>query len=489
MNHSEILRAHRMFAEFPPETISELCSQIKERIFSAGTIISQEGSIDPFCYFVVSGRIRITKKLLNGSDGVIRFALPGELLGLTSLFISNGRSASMIADADTSILVIPHEILKSLIRSEKNKTGKVVADALFRELARRVRQKNARIAALPQHDSEKKVSVAVFDAKPYIEDIFLQTAPDQLSLSFLPFRLSGDTARFAEGYNIAVIFVNDKVDAATAMILKESGVQLIALRCAGFNNVDLKACADLGISVTRVPAYSPHAVAEHSLALLMTLNRKVHKAYERVRNGDFRLDGLVGMDLFGKTIGVIGTGKIGECFVRIMLGLGCQVVAYDPYPNPALKICPDVRYTTLQDLLSISDVISLHAPLTRDTHHLINAKAIALMKPDAILINTSRGGLIDTHALIDALKEKRLAGAALDVYEEEESVFFEDFSNDIITDDTLSRLMTFSNVIVTGHQAFLTKEALSNIAHTTFTNILEFLEGKRGCELTNGVRA
>lgn len=488
MNSFELLHAHRMFAEFPSESLSALCTQIEERVFPTGTIISQEGSIDPFCYFIVTGRIRITKKLLNGSDGTIRFAMPGELLGLTSLFISNGRSASMIADTETSVLVIPHDLLKAFLKGEKGQTAEIVTGALFRELARRVRQKNARLAALPAKDVGKKVAVAVFDTKPYIEDVFLQFAPEQLSLSFLPFRLSRDTAQFAQGYSIAVVFVNDRIDAETAMILKENGVQLIALRCAGFNNVDLKACAELGITVTRVPAYSPHAVAEHSLALLMTLNRKIHKAYERVRNGDFRLDGLVGMDLFGKTVGVVGTGKIGECFVKIMQGLGCHVLAYDPYPNPALSLSPDVRYTSLEELFTISDVISLHAPLTRETHHLIDAKALALMKSGAILINTSRGALVDTQALIDALKEKRLAGAALDVYEEEEGVFFEDFSSDIITDDILSRLMTFSNVIVTGHQAFLTKEALSNIAQTTFTNILEFLQGKRSSELTNEVR-
>jgi D-lactate dehydrogenase len=477
-----------MFAEFPSETLSELFTSIDDRTFIAGSVISQEGSLDPYCYFVITGRIRIIKKLLDGSDGTIRFALPGELLGLTSLFIPNGRSATMIADVDTSILMIPHEKLKSFIRGEKGNAGEIVTGALFRELARRVRQKNARLAALPGTDIGKKVSVAVFDAKPYIEDIFLKLAPEQLSLSFLPFRLSRETARFADGYSIIVIFVNDKIDAETAAILKESGVQLIALRCAGFNNIDLKTCTESGMAVTRVPAYSPHAVAEHSLALLMTLNRKIHKAYERVRNGDFRLDGLVGVDLFGKTVGVIGTGKIGECFINIMRGLGCHIVAYDPNPNPALKLFPDVRYTSLHELFSISDVISLHAPLTRGTHHLIDTKAFAMMKSGAILINTSRGALVDTQALIDALKERKLAGAALDVYEEEEAIFFEDFSSDIITDDILSRLMAFNNVIVTGHQAFLTKEALSNIALTTFSNIREFLEGKRCGELTNEVR-
>jgi D-lactate dehydrogenase len=251
----------------------------------------------------------------------------------------------------------------------------------------------------------------------------------------------------------------------------------VALRCAGFNNVDLAAAKSLGLAVTRVPAYSPHAVAEHAVGLLLTLNRKIHRAYNRVREHNFSLNGLVGFDLHGKTVGVIGTGRIGRITAQIFRGFGTEVLAYDPFPAPDWAAAQGVRYVDFAALLAASDIVSLHLPLTPQTRHLLNTETFARLKPGAFLVNTSRGKLVDTTALIEALKTGRLGGVALDVYEEEEGLFFEDHSGEILQDDELSRLLTFPNVLITAHQAFLTQEALAEIARVTTTNLLQFTDG------------
>ncbi len=261
-------------------------------------------------------------------------------------------------------------------------------------------------------------------------------------------------------------------------MLRQLDVKLIALRCAGFNNVDLAAARACGIAVTRVPAYSPHAVAEHAAGLLLTLNRKIHRAYNRVREHNFSLNGLVGFDIAGKTVGIVGTGRIGRIAARIFRGFEARVIAYDPVPAPEWAKQYDVGYTDFPALLAASDIVSLHVPLTPQTVHLLRAETISRMKPGAFIINTSRGKLIDTTALIDALKEGRLGGVALDVYEEEEGVFFEDLSGEVLQDDELSRLLTFPNVLITSHQAFLTHEALSEIARVTTENILRWESGR-----------
>lgn len=286
-------------------------------------------------------------------------------------------------------------------------------------------------------------------------------------------KLNEKTASFAKGADVVCSFVNDKVNAACLKKLKEVGVALVALRCAGFNNVDLVAAKELGIQVCRVPGYSPYAVAEYALGLLLCLNRKIHKSYARVRELNFSLDGLVGFDLHGKTVGVIGTGKIGGLFARSVEALGCKVLAYDKYPVPGFN------YVELDQLLRESDIISLHVPLTPETRHLICEKCIDKMKDNVYIINTGRGGLIDTHALINGLKSKKIGGVALDVYEEEEEFFFRDLSEAGLSDDTLARLLTFPNVLLSSHQAFLTREALGNIALTTLENLQEFkISGK-----------
>jgi len=314
--------------------------------------------------------------------------------------------------------------------------------------------------------------IAFYDTKPYDRDYFGRAAgADRLEWSFHEFRLSMETAGTAQGAQAVCVFVNDRLDRACLEALRGSGVRLVVLRCAGFNNVDLNAARALGLAVTRVPAYSPHAVAEHAVALLLTLNRKIHRAYNRVRELNFSLSGLVGFDLHGKTVGIIGSGRIGRAAAEIFRGFGCRVLASDPAPLHDWASAHGVEYVTREDLLAAGDVVSLHLPLTPETHHLVNAATLAGMKPGAYLINTSRGKLVDTTALIQALKSGHLGGVALDVYEEEEGLFFEDLSGEVLQDDELSRLLTFPNVLITAHQGFLTHEALSEIARVTVQNL------------------
>ncbi len=298
-------------------------------------------------------------------------------------------------------------------------------------------------------------------------------------------RLTAETAKLAANFPVICAFVNDRLNEATLEILKKEGAQLIALRSAGFNHVDLVAAQKLGLKVVRVPAYSPHAVAEHAVTLLLALNRKIIRANSRVRELNFSLEGLVGFDLCGKTVGILGTGRIGSIMATIMKGFGCQVLAYDVFPNPELTAL-GVKYVTLTELYSRSDIISLHVPLNETTHHMINEKSLAQMKSGVFLINTGRGRLIDTKALIASLKNGHLGAAGLDVYEEEENIFFQDLSESGLQDDILARLLTFPNVLITSHQAFLTQEALNKIAEVTLENISSF---ERNEELTNEVKA
>jgi D-lactate dehydrogenase len=319
--------------------------------------------------------------------------------------------------------------------------------------------------------------VAVFSTRPY-DRRFLAAAGGGHAWRFLEARLDADSAAAAEGCDAVCAFVNDRLDAPTLERLHLLGVRLVALRCAGFNQVDLVAAAALGVAVGRVPEYSPHAVAEHTVALVLTLNRKIHRAHARVREGNFALDGLLGFDLHGRTVGVIGTGKIGACFVRIMAGFGCRVLAHDPRPDPACQAL-GARYVPLAELLAASDIVSLHCPLTPATHHLVDAAALAAMKPGAMLVNTSRGAVIDTPAVVAALKVGVLGSLGIDVYEEEADLFFRDLSDEVLLDDVLARLLTFPNVVVTGHQAFFTEDALAAIAATTVANLDAFEAGGR----------
>ncbi|MGC3965839.1 MAG: 2-hydroxyacid dehydrogenase [Pirellulales bacterium] len=329
---------------------------------------------------------------------------------------------------------------------------------------------------------------AVFNTKPYDREFLAaeaQRIDGDCELVFFDPLLTVETARLAAGFPAVCAFVNDRLDVAVLEALSGGGTKFIALRCAGFNNVDLAAAARLGIRVARVPAYSPYAVAEHTVGMILALNRKFHKAYNRVREGNFALDGLLGFDMHGRTVGIVGTGKIGECTARILAGFGCKLLAYDPYENAAMREL-GAAYVSLEELLPRADIVTLHCPLTPHTHHLINAERLSRMKRGAMLINTGRGALLDTRAVVAALKSEQLGSLGIDVYEEEGDLFFVDHSAHAILDDVFSRLLTFPNVLVTGHQAFFTREALEAIARQTLMNLGEFA---RGAALTNEVKA
>lgn len=321
----------------------------------------------------------------------------------------------------------------------------------------------------------------MFDAKPYDMGGFKKFLEGtEIQLKMFEAKLNEDTAALARGYDAVIAFVNDDISGKVIDILCENGVKLIAMRCAGFNNIDLKHARGK-IPIVRVPDYSPYAIAEHAAAMLLASIRRIHKAYIRTKDFNFSLNGLIGFDLHGKTVGIVGTGKIGRCFINICRGFGMKVIAYDPFPVHDSGI----EYVPLDELFRRSSIISLHCPLTSETNHLINSKTIAKMKQGVVIVNTSRGALIDTEALLDGIKSKRIGAACLDVYEEESDIFFEDYSGHIVQDDTLARLVTMPNVLITSHQAFLTVEALSNIAETTIDNICAFFNNG---ELKNEVK-
>lgn len=322
--------------------------------------------------------------------------------------------------------------------------------------------------------------IAIYSTKAYTRDYF---APRQAEhghqLTFLEPRLVVETAGLATGHEAVCVFVNDCVDAEVIARLAEVGVRVIALRCSGFNNVDLAAAGRSGMTVVRVPAYSPHAVAEHAMALILALNRKTHRAFNRVREGNFALEGLVGFDLCGRTAGVVGTGRIGQVMIHILRGFGCEVLAFDPFPtDEATRL--GATYVDLDQLFGRSHIITLHCPLTPETHHLVDAAAITRMQPGVMLINTSRGALVDTPAVIDGLKSGVVGHLGLDVYEEEADLFFENLSDTVLQDDVFARLLTFPNVLITGHQAFFTADALQTIADTTLANVAQ-IEAGRAC--------
>jgi D-lactate dehydrogenase len=320
------------------------------------------------------------------------------------------------------------------------------------------------------------MNVAVFSTKDYDRTFLTAANAGRHDLTYFEPRLTTDTVSLVEGHDAVCAFVNDHLGRDVLETLAAHGIELVALRSAGFNHVDLEAAEALELTVARVPAYSPHAVAEHALALVLTLNRKTNRAYNRVRESNFSLEGLMGFDLHGKTVGVVGTGKIGRIFARIMKGIGCRVLAFDPYPTSEVE--DYAEYVSRPTLFQESDIVSLHCPLTPETYHLVDRATIAQMKDGVMLINTSRGALIDTRAVVEGLKNRSIGHLGLDVYEEEENLFFEDLSSRVIQDDVFMRLLTFPNVLITGHQAFFTEEALENIAETTLANVTAFETGE-----------
>lgn len=323
--------------------------------------------------------------------------------------------------------------------------------------------------------------IAVFNTRKYDRQFFDRAnEKHRHELVYLEPHLDPSTATLAAGFPAVCIFVNDTADAPTLETLASNGTKYLLLRCTGFNQVDLRAAAELGIRVARVAAYSPYSVAEHAVGLVLTLNRKIHKAYNRVRDDNFALDGLMGFDLHGRTVGVIGTGKIGMIFAQIMRGFGCQVLGYDAYPNPNFEAIGAARYVELPELLENSDIISLHCPLLPSTERIINADAISQMKRGVMLINTSRGKLIDTRAVIEGIKAGQIGYLGIDVYEQEDNLFFEDLSGTVIQDDVFQLLQSFSNVVITAHQAFFTRDAITTIAETTIANA-DCFEQERDC--------
>ena len=330
------------------------------------------------------------------------------------------------------------------------------------------------------------MKIAFFDTHSYDKKSFVEANKAfNYEIDFRDYKLNENTALTAKGYDVVCVFVNDVVNAEVIKTLAGCGVKLIALRCAGFNNVDLKAAASAGIKVVRVPAYSPYAVAEHGVALLMSLTRHIPQAYLRTKTANFNIEGLTGRDLYGLTAGILGTGKIGRIMADILMGFGMKIIAYDPFPNEQWAKEKNIEYVGLDEIFQRSDVLSLHCPLTEETKHVVNHDRMKMMKHDAVIINTGRGALIDSKALVHALKHGHIGGIGMDVYEEESKYFFSDWSTDIMTDDTLARLLTFPNVIITGHQAFLTTNALKNLAETTLENVKAF---GAGAELVNEVK-
>ena len=341
-------------------------------------------------------------------------------------------------------------------------------------------------------------NIAMFSTQAYDQAVFehLLNAENErepsissaINITYFDYRLTKNSAALCKGFHTVCVFVNDDVSADTIEILHQQGVKHITLRCAGYNNVDINKATQCGITVSRVPAYSPHTVAEHTLALILTLNRKTHKAYNRVKEGNFALNGLLGFTLHGKTVGVVGTGNIGVAVINILKGFGCNILCYDPSPNKEIA-GQYVEYVSLDALLTKSAIVTLHCPLNKESHHLINDHTLSLMPKGAMLINTSRGGLLDDKAVIRALKSSHLGYLGLDVYERESELFFNDHSLDIISDDVFQRLLTFPNVIVTGHQGFFTQEALDEIASVTVRNILvigELMHGDVTANIVNG---
>jgi len=476
----DLLKRVKCFSSLDEAALELLRQKMELCVFKEGELLCREGDFGDRMFVIESGAVSVLKLSDNDASVEVNVIKAGEIAGVMSLFRHGNRSATLRAVTETRAWVLDHAAFQQLLDQHGS-----IAKGLLSSLTRHLCRETATVAKLLSQGSDQRLKIAFFDSKSYTEKIFREENSRNYALEFFETRLTRDTVSLAAGFRIICVFVNDILDANVIAELHAMGVEMIAFRCAGFNNIDLEACKKHGLSVARVPAYSPYAVAEHAAALMLALNRKVHRSYNRVRENNFSLHGLVGFDMHGKTAGIIGTGKIGACLASILHGFGCRLLAFDKFPDKSLTERFGLQYVELEELLGASDIISLHAPLTPETHHLINEKTIAKTKPGVMLINTSRGALVDAHALLEGLKNGRIGYAGLDVYEEEGDYFFEDLSDRVMPDDVLARLTTFNNVIVTGHQAFLTEEALLKIAQTTFTNIRQFESGKRGAELTH----
>jgi len=478
----ELLKKVKSFSVLDEETLKLVVDKLELNIFRAGEDLCVAGEPSDRMFIIESGEVSVLQK---GEDDIaveIAVLSAGEIAGEMGLFGKIIRSVSLRARSETRAWVLNYAAFQELL-----KQSGALARGLLLSLSDHLCRETSVVAKLLARDMDQRFKVAFFDSKPYMKKVFEEQNRYNYSIHYFEPHLTKDTVSLAAGFKVICVFVNDNLDKAVINELNALGVELIALRCAGYNNVDLAACEEYGISVVRVPAYSPYAVAEHAVALMMTLNRRIHRAHNRIREGNFSLSGLVGFDLHGKSVGIIGAGRIGKCVLKILHGFGCKLLVYDTYRDNHLVESLGVHYVELDKLLAESDIVTLHAPLTPESYHLINAAAINKMKPGVMLINTSRGALIDTKALVDGLKSGKIGYAGLDVYEEEGDYFFEDFSDRVLTDDMLARLTTFNNVIITSHQAFLTQEALTNIALTTLENIRAYELGKNRHELPNRV--
>ena len=480
---NRMLKKVNLFSSLDNKSLSIIENKTSIISYRDGEYICKEGEPADRMYIILSGTVRILKKGKGKSQIEITKLKSGSIAGIMSLFEKKKRSATIIAEGKVKVGELEYKIFQDLLIKYP-----VISQALITVLSDYLRNETKTVAELISFELDDRLKIGVFDSKPYIEQIFEEQNNDIFDFKFFKPRLNKDTVSLTSGFKVICVFVNDKIDAEVVEELNRRGVELIALRCAGYNNVDIEACQKHGISVVRVPAYSPYAVAEHTIALIMALNRHIHKANNRIREGNFSLDGLVGFDMYGKTVGIIGTGKIGRCLINILIGFGCRILAYDKYPDKAIAQMKSVQYVNLDELFSNSDIISLHIPLIPESYHMINRESIAMMKKGVMLINTSRGGLVNTQDLIENLKTGQIGSAGLDVYEEESEYFFEDYSHTIISDDILARLTTFNNVMVTSHMAFLTREALVNIVNTTLENIKEYENDKRGSQLTNTIK-
>jgi D-lactate dehydrogenase len=479
---NEILKKVNLFSSLDNKSLSIIENKIQILSYKNGEFICKEGELADRMFIILSGSVRILKRGKGKTQIEISKQKTGSVVGIMSLFEKRKRSATIIADDNVLLGELEYKVFQNLIDKYP-----VISHSLITLLSNYLRRETKTVAELISTDEDERLKIAIFDSKPYIKQIFNEENDGRFALKFFKPRLNIDTVKLASDFKVICVFVNDDVNSEVVKELNRMGVELIALRCAGYNNIDIDSCKKYGISVVRVPAYSPYAVAEHTIALMMALNRHIHKANNRIREGNFSLDGLVGFDMYGKTVGIVGTGKIGSCLVNILIGFGCKILAFDKFPDKKIAQMKSVEYVPLNELLRDSDIISLQVPLSSETYHMINKESIAKMKDGVMLINTSRGGLVNTIDLIENLKTGKIGYAGLDVYEEESEYFFEDFSHDIISDDILARLTTFNNVMITSHMAFLTKDALKNIVNTTFDNIIEFEKGKRMLQLTNTV--
>lgn len=482
-NPRQVLAATPPFSAARPETLDVLAARATVLEIAPGGYAFREGDESPWVFVVVEGELAASTLGEDGEPVVHRHLHPGDIGGLTSIDVPRGRSATLRAVVPSALVTVDKEAIRVALDTDDTFDA-----ALMTHLGTLLRAKTRQVATLlGRTRRDPRQQVAFFDTKPYEREAFERRLGPDVRVLWIEARLDATTAALADAYPIVCGFVNDRFDDAAITRLAAGGTRLVALRCAGYNNVDRASARRNGIDVVRVPAYSPQAVAEHAAALLLSVNRRTHRAYVRVREGNFSLGGLVAVNLYGKTAGIVGFGQIGRGFAAILRGFGMTVFASDVAPDRAAAEALGVSLVSLDEIVERCDVISLHTPLVPATHHLIDEARIARMKPGVILINTSRGGLVDTPALIEGLKSGQIGGAGLDVYEEESAYFFRDVSDRPITDDVLARLLTFPNVLVTSHQGFLTHEALDNIAATTLASISEWMAGRRGAELTHRV--